>query len=155
DVNLNVSEGDGTRTRNHRIDSPDLMKRKMLMLKGFRPIRTPGCSLVALDARHSLRTCFDCWMPGRPYQTTSVGRSSCLPATSHLTRRWAKKVGRVGVMHNRTGPPAPLTPRGLREAVPPAYPPASSRKFMLPERGQLFGDAVTTPYRWATHGRAV
>jgi hypothetical protein len=44
---LFLSEGDGTRTRNHRIDSPNLPRRKTKRRKSFRQGRSQGCTLVA------------------------------------------------------------------------------------------------------------
>jgi hypothetical protein len=41
------SEDDGTRTRNHRIDSLNTSRYKAKTINHFRPSRRRGCSLVA------------------------------------------------------------------------------------------------------------
>jgi hypothetical protein len=42
-----ISEGDGTRTRNHRIDSLNTPRCKPMNSKRFRPSKGRGCTLVA------------------------------------------------------------------------------------------------------------
>ena len=41
------SEGDGTRTRNHRIDSPNTPRYKSFPVHHFRQTNNPGCPVVA------------------------------------------------------------------------------------------------------------
>jgi hypothetical protein len=71
-----ISEGDGTRTRNHRIDSPKTPHCMSIKHQSFRPTPQPGCTLVAQTARNCLRSSSGWSMPGRSCPNTSAGRFS-------------------------------------------------------------------------------
>jgi hypothetical protein len=55
---LAFSEDDGTRTRNHRIDSPNTLRRKLITITHLRLNRNCGCTLVA----RTLWNCLPTWL---------------------------------------------------------------------------------------------
>jgi len=84
------AKGDGTRIRNHRIDSLKLARHKPLKSKHVRLVSFCGCSLVARITSRSLQTWLPLWPLGRRCQSTSGRQSSPWPRASAEIRLVAR-----------------------------------------------------------------